>query len=125
MALTSSISTALLFSAIVILITGTDAGGLQSTGVRMEMKTPVINLAGHCDPYSNGTNGCNNLSPDIKSCQAKGIKVMLSIGGGASSYVLASSEDARQVAIYLWNNFLGGQSSSRPLEDAVLDGIGF
>lgn len=38
MALTSSISTALLFSAIVILITGTDAGGLQSTGVRMEMK---------------------------------------------------------------------------------------
>lgn len=50
---------------------------------------------------------------------------MLSIGGGASSYVLASSEDARQVAIYLWNNFLGGQSSSRPLEDAVLDGIDF
>ena len=31
----------------------------------------------------------------------------------------------RQVTNYLWNNFLGGQSSSRPLGDAVLDGIDF
>ena len=85
-------------------------------------QTPMINLAGHCDPYSNG---CTGLSSDIKSCQANGIKVMLSIGGGAGSYYLTSAEDARQVAIYLWNNFLGGTSSSRPLGDAVLDGIDF
>ncbi|XWS46163.1 hypothetical protein CRYUN_Cryun14cG0040200 [Craigia yunnanensis] len=85
-------------------------------------QTPMINLAGHCDPYSNG---CTGLSSDIKSCQAKGIKVMLSIGGGAGSYYLTSAEDARQVATYLWNNFLGGTSSSRPLGDAVLDGIDF
>ncbi|KAK8643740.1 hypothetical protein V6N13_013020 [Hibiscus sabdariffa] len=85
-------------------------------------QTPMINLAGHCDPYGNG---CTNLSSDIKSCQAKGIKVMLSIGGGAGSYYLASSDDARQVATYLWNNFLGGQSASRPFGDAVLDGIDF
>lgn len=85
-------------------------------------QTPMINLAGHCDPY---TNGCTSLSSDIKSCQSKGIKVMLSIGGGAGSYYLASEQDARQVAAYLWNNFLGGKSSSRPLGDAVLDGIDF
>ncbi|KAM7508606.1 hypothetical protein LguiA_019059 [Lonicera macranthoides] len=85
-------------------------------------QTPMINLAGHCDPYSNG---CTKISPDIKSCQAKGIKVMLSIGGGAGSYSLTSANDAKQVAIYLWNNFLGGRSSSRPLGDAVLDGIDF
>ncbi|KAJ1389848.1 Glycoside hydrolase family 18, catalytic domain [Sesbania bispinosa] len=83
---------------------------------------PMINLAGHCDPYSNG---CTGLSSDIKSCQAKGIKVLLSLGGGAGSYSLASSQDARQVATYLWNNFLGGHSSSRPLGPAVLDGIDF
>ncbi|GMY23772.1 Acidic endochitinase [Fagus crenata] len=83
---------------------------------------PVINLAGHCDP---NINGCTKFSSDIKSCQAKGIKVMLSIGGGAGSYYLSSTDDARQVATYLWNNFLGGQSSSRPLGDAVLDGIDF
>nr|GMD44720.1 acidic endochitinase-like [Ipomoea batatas] len=85
-------------------------------------QAPVINLAGHCDPFSNG---CRNLSADIRSCQARGIKVMLSIGGGAGSYFLKSAEDARQVATYLWNNFLGGQSSARPLGDAVLDGIDF
>ncbi|PKI26464.1 hypothetical protein CRG98_048847, partial [Punica granatum] len=27
--------------------------------------------------------------------------------------------------MYLWNNFLGGRSSSRPLGDAVLNGIDF
>ncbi|KAF2318504.1 hypothetical protein GH714_008401 [Hevea brasiliensis] len=63
-------------------------------------QTPMINLAGHCNPYSNG---CTCLSSDIKSCQAKGIKV----------------------ASYLWNNFLGGHSSSRPLGPAILDGIDF
>ncbi|XP_020571591.1 acidic endochitinase-like [Phalaenopsis equestris] len=85
-------------------------------------QNPQLNLAGHCDPYSNG---CTGLSSDIKSCQAKGIKVLLSIGGGAGSYVLTTKDDARQVATYIWNNYLGGQSSSRPLGDAVLDGVDF
>ncbi|KAK4848915.1 hypothetical protein QYF36_018611 [Acer negundo] len=50
---------------------------------------------------------------------------MLSIGGGAGSYSLSSADDARSVADYLWNNFLRGQSNSRPLGDAGLDGIDF
>lgn len=83
---------------------------------------PQLNLAGHCDP---SVGACTALSPEIKSCQAKGIKVMLSIGGGAGSYGLSSSEDARDVATYLWDNFLGGHSSGRPLGDAILDGIDF
>ncbi|XP_059312547.1 acidic endochitinase-like [Lycium ferocissimum] len=86
-------------------------------------RNPMINLAGHCDPYT--PNGCVNVSSDIKSCQSKGIKVMLSIGGGAGAYSIASSGDASQVATYLWNNFLGGKSPSRPLGDAILDGIDF
>ncbi|XP_040995186.1 acidic endochitinase-like [Juglans microcarpa x Juglans regia] len=85
-------------------------------------QAPQMNLAGHCDP---STNGCTGLSNDIRACQNQGIKVMLSLGGGAGSYSLASTEDARIVANYLWNNFLGGQSSSRPLGDVVLDGIDF
>ncbi|PKU64203.1 Acidic endochitinase [Dendrobium catenatum] len=56
---------------------------------------------------------------------AKGIKVLLSIGGAAGSYILTSRDDARQVATYIWNNYLGGQSSKRPLGDAVLDGVDF
>ncbi|GMN42998.1 hypothetical protein TIFTF001_012205 [Ficus carica] len=52
----------------------------------------LINLAGHCDPT---TNGCTGLSSDIKACQSQGIKVLLSIGGGAGSYYLSSADDAR------------------------------
>ncbi|KAJ6879499.1 hypothetical protein NC652_032940 [Populus alba x Populus x berolinensis] len=85
-------------------------------------RNPMMNLAGHCDPYSKG---CTGLSSGIESCQSKGIKLMLSIGGGSGSYSLASSDDARQVATYIWNNFLGGQSSFRPLGPAVLDGVDF
>ncbi|KAK7279865.1 hypothetical protein RJT34_24924 [Clitoria ternatea] len=85
-------------------------------------QTPEMNLAGHCNP---ATNSCTKFSADIKDCQSKGIKVLLSIGGGIGSYSLASPEDARNVSTFLWNTFLGGKSSSRPLGDAVLDGIDF
>ncbi|KAL4279182.1 hypothetical protein GQ457_03G024020 [Hibiscus cannabinus] len=149
MAIKSAISLAFISSVILVLVLGTDAGDIAiywgqngNEGTLAETcatgdygfvnlaflptfgngQTPMINLAGHCDPFSNG---CTKLSSDIKSCQAKGIKVMLSIGGGAGSYYLASSDDARQVATYLWNNFLGGQAVSRPFGDAVLDGIDF
>ncbi|CAI0442714.1 unnamed protein product [Linum tenue] len=83
---------------------------------------PVINLAGHCDPTNSG---CAGLTSDIKSCQAKGVKVLLSIGGGAGGYYLASKQDAEQVATYLWDNFFGGSSSARPFGPAVLDGVDF
>ncbi|GAB4858394.1 hypothetical protein Ancab_009866 [Ancistrocladus abbreviatus] len=84
--------------------------------------TPTINLAGHCDPSSGG---CTGLSSDIEYCQSLGIKVMLSLGGGVGNYSLASKADAKQFAKYLWNNFLGGDSNSRPLGSAVLDGFDF
>ena len=85
-------------------------------------QTPEINLAGHCNP---GANTCTVVSNGIRTCQSRGIKVMLSIGGGIGSYSLASPADAKNVADYLWNSFLGGKSTSRPLGDAVLDGIDF
>ncbi|KAI6669192.1 hypothetical protein NL676_004077 [Syzygium grande] len=83
---------------------------------------PMINLAGHCDPT---VNGCLGLSSDIQSCQARGIKVMLSLRGDKGSPPMTSKQDAAQVAAYLWNSFLGGHSSSHPLGNAVLDGIDF
>lgn len=84
-------------------------------------QTPVLNLAGHCNPATN----CNTLSSEIATCQQAGIKVLLSLGGGAGGYSLSSTDDANNLADYLWNNFLGGQSDTRPLGDAVLDGIDF
>ncbi|KAK3010401.1 hypothetical protein RJ639_012888 [Escallonia herrerae] len=84
-------------------------------------QAPVLNLAGHCDPGVT----CSRFSTEIRTCQSQGVKVLLSLGGERGSYSLVSAEDARSVANYLWNNFLGGQSSSRPLGDAILDGIDF
>ncbi|XP_065018770.1 hevamine-A-like [Musa acuminata AAA Group] len=82
---------------------------------------PQMNLAGHCDPNSGS---CTFLSSDIISCQQDyNVKVMLSLGGAIGKYSLASKEDAKEVATYIWNNFLGGSSSNRPLGNAVLDGV--
>ncbi|KAG6491196.1 hypothetical protein ZIOFF_052532 [Zingiber officinale] len=58
-------------------------------------QTPVLNLAGHCDPPS-GT--CRGLSSEIRQCRSKGIKVLLSLGGAIESYSLSSSDDAKTVA---------------------------
>ncbi|KAJ0499813.1 putative chitinase [Helianthus annuus] len=84
---------------------------------------PLMNLAGHCDP---GTpHDCDKVSTGIHHCQSLGVKVLLSIGGATDTYSLSSADDARGVANYIWNNFLGGHSNSRPLGDAVLDGVDF
>jgi len=85
-------------------------------------QTPQLDLSSHCDPSAGG---CKALSEDILLCQRRGIKVLLSIGGAVGSYGLTSEGDARDVAAYLWNSYLGGTSSFRPLGDAVLDGIDF
>jgi len=85
-------------------------------------QVPSMNLAGHCDPDSGG---CVGLASEIEFCQALGIKVMLSLGGGIGNYSFSSRNDARNFAQYLWNNFLGGKSDSRPLGNAVLDGVDF
>ncbi|KAG5231415.1 chitinase family protein [Salix suchowensis] len=137
MAVETTISTPLLILVMLLIEMGSNAQVAPLfIGARMEMRvpyllsiaflssfgsgrSPMMNLAGHCDPYSEG---CTGLSYDIESCQSKGIKLMLSIGGGSRSYSLASSDDARQVATYIWNSFLGRQSSFRPLGPAVLDG---
>ncbi|KAM7273739.1 hypothetical protein ACFE04_028403 [Oxalis oulophora] len=85
-------------------------------------RTPEVNLAGHCNAV---LDRCKVVSDGIRSCQNRGVKVMLSIGGGIGEYGLSSAADAKNVADYLWNNFLGGSSANRPLGDAVLDGIDF
>ncbi|PRQ34500.1 putative chitinase [Rosa chinensis] len=90
---------------------------------------PQINLAGHCNPVSNG---CAAVGPEVTFCQSLGVKVFLSLGGGTGNYSLSSASDAKDVADYLWNSFLGEKgngrdksTTTRPFGDAVLDGIDF
>ncbi|XP_038904131.1 acidic endochitinase-like [Benincasa hispida] len=84
-------------------------------------QTPEINLISHCN--STASDDCTKFTQEIKSCQALGIRIMLSIGGGAGKYNLHNFTEATNFSIYLWNNFLGGQSNSRPLTDVVFDGV--
>ncbi|CAL0320491.1 unnamed protein product [Lupinus luteus] len=80
------------------------------------------NFAGHCGDW----NPCTQLEPEIKHCQAKGVKVLLSLGGAPSDppkYGLSSAQDAKNVAKYLNDNFLSGQYG--PLGSVTLDGIDF
>ncbi|MED6111289.1 hypothetical protein PIB30_051143 [Stylosanthes scabra] len=83
---------------------------------------PQLNLANHCNPASNG---CLSLNKDIQNCQKRGILLFISIGGGAPGYSLSSSNDATNLANYIWNNFLSGKSNSRPFGNIVLDGVDF
>ncbi|KAK7260465.1 hypothetical protein RIF29_26527 [Crotalaria pallida] len=80
------------------------------------------NFVGHCGDWS----PCTKLEPEIKYCQSKGIKVLLSLGGAdvsAYDYGLCSPQDAKNVAKYLYDNFLRGQLG--PLGSVTLDGIDF
>nr|XP_048323117.1 acidic endochitinase-like [Ziziphus jujuba var. spinosa] len=84
-----------------------------------------LNLAGHCDP---ARNTCTKIGREIKTCQSLGVKVLLSIGGGAATYSLSSAEDAKHVAHQIWNSYLGGTDSSATRlfgHDAILDGVDF
>ncbi|KAI8873831.1 glycoside hydrolase [Ramicandelaber brevisporus] len=81
-----------------------------------------------CDQFFDGTDliNCPQMGKDIQYCQKKGIKVLLSIGGGAGYYYLLSEAHANDFAYMVWNMFLGGTDKNylRPFgKDTVLDGI--
>ncbi|CAJ1975491.1 unnamed protein product [Sphenostylis stenocarpa] len=80
-------------------------------------RPPSWNFDGHCGEWS----PCTKLQAEIEYCQQKGIKVLLSLGGAVGSYSLCSSQDGKDVAHYLFRNFLSGQFG--PLGSVTLDGI--
>ena len=67
-------------------------------------------LEGHCP-----SGDCTNLEPEIKHCQSKGIKVLLSVE------VDSSRLSPTSIAEHLWDKFLCGNAG--PLGSVVIDGI--
>ena len=65
------------------------------------------------------------VAASIKTCQARGKKLRLSLGGAAGVYGFSSDADAQQFAQIIWQMVLGGTASGwpRPFGDAVLDGV--
>ena len=71
----------------------------------------------------------DGLSAKVAQCQAKGKKVLMSLGGSAGDLTLISDDQAVQAANMLWDLFLGGTNATvtplRPFGNVVLDGIDF
>ncbi|KAI9275856.1 glycoside hydrolase superfamily [Phascolomyces articulosus] len=87
---------------------------------------PNMDLSNACKgSYFPGTQllYCPEVANDIKACQAKGKKVLISLGGAAGSYGFQNDNDAVTFANTLWNLFGNGKSNTRPFGDAVLDGF--
>lgn len=66
---------------------------------------------------------CPETAVGVKQCQSKGKAVLLSLGGAAGAYGFSDDQEAKDFAHMIWNLFLGGSSPTRPLDDAVLDGV--
>ncbi|KAI8071473.1 glycoside hydrolase superfamily [Gongronella butleri] len=89
---------------------------------------PTLNFASACEnTYFDGTTllNCPNIGKDIKTCQGKGKKILLSIGGAAGSYGFSSDDQASQFATTLYDMFGGGSHKYRPFGDAQVDGFDF
>ena len=73
---------------------------------------PGLNFAKHCF-RSFGSNyttylKCANIATWINTCQSKGKKILLSIGGTARFNEFLGKNQAELFAKNLWNLFLGG-----------------
>ncbi|KAF9024946.1 class III chitinase [Hymenopellis radicata] len=90
---------------------------------------PEINLANSCNSVDDGVfsgtslANCQSMASDIKTCQAAGKIITLSLGGATGAATFSSDAQAETFAQTVWDLFLGGSSSTRPFGDAVLDGL--
>ncbi|KAG0297442.1 Chitinase 1 [Linnemannia gamsii] len=88
---------------------------------------PRMDLSNQCDQDTafpgTGLLHCSRTGQGVKMCQSKGKAVILSLGGAAGAYGFSDDAEAKDFAHTIWNLFLGGSSGTRPLDDAILDGV--
>lgn len=85
-----------------------------------------INFGGQCnEKFNSGLLHCSKIGEDIKSCQAQGKKIFMSLGGAVGEYGFQSEVEGEAFAEVLWNKFGGGQDNERPFDDAIIDGFDF
>lgn len=84
-----------------------------------------LNFANQCGlTFPDGLLHCSAIGEDIKTCQAAGKKVLLSLGGFNGAYGFSDDAEATAFASTLWNKFgAGTDDSERPFDDAVVDGF--
>jgi chitinase len=86
-----------------------------------------LNLANHCwetfSPALPHLLRCPAIGADIKTCQSRQKKLVLSMGGAIGEYGFNSKAQAEATADAIWNRYLGGSDPYRPFGDAKLDGV--
>ncbi|CAM0136990.1 Chitinase 2 [Umbelopsis sp. WA50703] len=93
-------------------------------GTGNEPEIDFANEDGGCS-YFSGTSlyHCPSIGADIKTCQSKGKKIILSLGGAVGSYGFTSDSAAQSYADEIWGLFGNGNGSLRPFDTAVVDGF--
>lgn len=89
---------------------------------------PAGNIGNSCYIGTTGTpQQCDDLAASIASCQAAGIKIILSLGGAAGSYSLQSQSQAVAIGQYLWEAYgnSGSTSVQRPFGNGFVNGFDF
>jgi chitinase len=70
---------------------------------------------------------CDALASEIATCQAAGVKIILSLGGAAGSYSLQSQAEAEEIGQYLWDSYAnsGNTTVQRPFGNTFVNGFDF
>ncbi|KAI3340285.1 class III chitinase ChiA2 [Ustulina deusta] len=70
---------------------------------------------------------CDHLASAISKCQSNGIKIILSLGGAAGSYLLSSEDEATTIGNNLWKAYgnSGSTNVPRPFGDTFVNGFDF
>ncbi|KAK4060431.1 uncharacterized protein Triagg1_10792 [Trichoderma aggressivum f. europaeum] len=89
---------------------------------------PYGNIGNSCYIGATGVpQQCDDLAASIATCQAAGIKIILSLGGAAGSYSLQSQSQAVAIGQYLWEAYgnSGSTSVQRPFGNVFVNGFDF
>ncbi|KAJ9063785.1 Chitinase 2 [Entomophthora muscae] len=82
------------------------------------LKQPKMGLKSACS-----SQWCTSVGGDIRECQEKGKKVLLSLGGPKGVYNIGTDETAKSLAQQLWTMFFDRSNTIQPLGEVSLDGI--
>lgn len=88
---------------------------------------PTISFAHHSEFLVNKTSPMKNMERDIKYCQSKGKKVLLSLGGQGGEYGFSSVLQAEEFGHTLWSMVGENHNKTipRPFGNAIVDGFDF